>query len=139
MSSKRESVLSALHARLALRDPQIKVLRNAALPERIPGRGLVILRDGDPGEPEVTLSPLTYHWQHRAEIELFVRAGEAIFDALGQEIGQAIAADRTLGGLSEWVETEGLVPDVLPVEGAAPIEAATIAVIIHYSSDDPLS
>ncbi len=44
-------------------------LRGDVLPERVPSAGLLILRDGEPGDPEVTLSPLRYHYQHRAEIE----------------------------------------------------------------------
>ena len=35
----------------------------------MPSAGLLILRDGDPGDPEVTLSPLRHHSQHRAKIE----------------------------------------------------------------------
>ena len=57
MPSVRETVLAALHVRLqTLAGP---VLRGDVLPERIPTTGLIILRDGKPGEPEVTLSPLT--------------------------------------------------------------------------------
>ena len=61
----RETILSALHARLSALPAT--ALRGEVLPERIPPAGLLILRDGEPGEPEVTLSPLTYHYQHRAE------------------------------------------------------------------------
>lgn len=58
MTCKRETVLAALHTRLqTLAAP---VLRGDVLPERIPAIGLIILRDGKPGEPEVMLSPLTY-------------------------------------------------------------------------------
>ena len=58
MPSKREQVLAALFARL---DAELSatVRRNEALPERVPAEGLVILRDGDPGEPDVTLNPRT--------------------------------------------------------------------------------
>ena len=35
--------------------PGAKVLRNAILPEKMPAAGVVILRDGDPGPPEVWL------------------------------------------------------------------------------------
>ena len=54
------------------------------LPERVPSAGLLILRDGEPGEPEVTLSPLRYHYQHRAEIEAVVQGAtrDAAFDTL---------------------------------------------------------
>jgi hypothetical protein len=45
------------------------------LPERVPAAGLLILRDGETGEPEVTLSPLRYHDEHRAEIAAAVIAG----------------------------------------------------------------
>ncbi|MFN3616236.1 MAG: acyl-CoA transferase, partial [Rubrimonas sp.] len=65
MPTPRETILAALHARL-LALPAA-ALRGDVLPERLPAAGLLILRDGEPGEPEVTLSPLRYHYQHRAE------------------------------------------------------------------------
>ena len=100
----------------------------------------MILRDGEPGEPEVTLSPLTYHYRHRAEIEAVVQGADrdATFDALCASIGAVIAADRTLGGLCDWVEAEAPQPVDLPVEGAASLKAAVIPVILHYSTTDPL-
>jgi hypothetical protein len=52
----REAILQALFARLQT-IADATVLRNEALPERIPDGGLIILRDGDPGEPETLLSP----------------------------------------------------------------------------------
>ena len=67
MTTLRETILNALHARLSALSATN--LRGEVLPERMPAGGLLILRDGEPGEPEVTLSPLTYHYQHRAEIE----------------------------------------------------------------------
>ena len=67
MPTARETILAALHVRLSALPPT--ALRGEVLPERVPAEGLLILRDGDPGEPEVTLSPLRYHYQHRAEIE----------------------------------------------------------------------
>ena len=75
MPTPRETILTVLHARLSTLPA--KALRGEVLPERIPAaEGLLILRDGEPGEPEVTLSPLRYHYQHRAEIEAVVQ-GEA--------------------------------------------------------------
>lgn len=140
MPSKRETVLTALHLRLqSLAAP---VLRGDVLPERIPPAGLIILRDGKPGEPEVTLSPLTYFYEHRAELEVVIQAGtgrDALFDALTAEIGTALAADRTLGGLCDWVEAEAPEPVDLPIEGAAALKAAVIFVVLHYASPDPLT
>jgi len=71
MPTPRETILAALHTRLSALPAT--ALRGDVLPERIPATGLIILRDGNPGEPEVTLSPLTYFYQHRAELEVVVR------------------------------------------------------------------
>jgi hypothetical protein len=139
MPTPRETILTALHARLlALPAP---ALRGDVLPERVPAAGLLILRDGEPGEPEVTLSPLRYHYQHRAEIEAVVQGAtrDAGFDTICSSIGAAIAADRTLGGLCDWVEAEAPRPVDLAIEGAAGLKAAVIPVILHYSIADPLA
>jgi hypothetical protein len=59
MPIQRETILTAL-ADLLRTIPHVPVLRGEVLPERIPPAGLMILRDGPPpGEPGVTLSPLT--------------------------------------------------------------------------------
>ena len=139
MPTTRELVLTALQARLSTLPATI--LRSEVLPERLPPDGLLILRDGEPGEPEVTLSPLSYHYQHRAEIEAVVQGADrdAAFDTLCASIGTAIAADRTLGGLCDWVEAEAPRPVDLPVEGAASLKAAVIPVILHYTTTDPLA
>jgi len=140
MASKRELVLAALHARLS--ELAAPVLRGDVLPERIPATGLVILRDGKPGAPEVTLSPLTHFCDLRAELEVVIQLGSgrnALFDALTGAIGMVLAADRTLGGLCDWVEAEAPKPVDLPIEGAAALKAAVIIVVLHYASPDPLS
>jgi hypothetical protein len=140
MPSKRETILTALHLRLqTLAAP---VLRGEVLPERIPATGLVILRDGKPGDPEVTLSPLTYFYEHRAELEVVIQAGtgrDALFDALTASIGATLAVDRTLGGICDWVEAEAPEPVDLPIEGAAALKAAVIIVVLNYASPDPLT
>jgi hypothetical protein len=138
MSTPRELVLAALHALLGTLPAT--TLRGEVLPERVPSGGLLILRDGEPGEPEVTLSPLRYHYQHRAEIEAVVQGTgrDVAFDALCAGIGAAIAADRTLGGLCDWVEAEAPRAVDLAVEGAASLKAAVIPVVLHYSTADPL-
>jgi hypothetical protein len=139
MPTPRETILAALHARLqTLAAP---VLRGEVLPERIPGTGLIILRDGKPGEPEVTLSPLTYFYEHRAELEVVIQAGsgrDALFDALTADIGAVLTADRTLGGLCDWVEAEAPEPIDLPIEGASSLKAAVVPIILHYWLGDAL-
>ncbi len=139
MPTTRETILATLHARLQLL--AASVLRDEVLPERIPPAGLIIMRDGQPGEPEVTLSPLRYHYQHRAELEVIVQpAGNraTAFDMLIAAIGTALAADRTLGGLCGWVETEAPASVDLPVEGAVSLKAAVVTVVLHYTTADPL-
>ena len=139
MPTLRETILAALHTRLSALPAT--ALRGDPLPERVPPDGLLILRDGEPGEPEVTLSPLAYHYQHRTEIEAVVQGTDrdAAFDTLCASIGTTIAADRTLGGLCDWIEAEAPRPVDLPVEGAASLKAAVIPVILHYTTPDPLT
>lgn len=138
--TRREEVLKALHARLLGMTGGFTVLRNAVLPERIPEAGLVILRDGTPGSPEMTLSPLRYHWQHRAEIEVFLRGGglDNRFDTLTAAIGRVLITDRSLGGTCDWIEAEAPEPADLPVDGAGTIRAAVLIVTLHYTTADPL-
>lgn len=117
-------------------------LRGEVLPERVPSDGLLILRDGEPGEPEVTLSPLRYHYQHRAELEVVVQTPNrraSAFDSLITAIAAALEADRTLGGLCEWVEAEAPASVDLPTEGAAALKAAVITVVLHYTTTGPLA
>ena len=140
MPTPRETILTALHARLSTLPAT--ALRGEVLPERVPAAGLLILRDGEPGEPEVTLSPLRYHFQHRAELEVVIQAGTgraSAFDDLIAAIGAALEADRTLGGLCDWVEPEAPGSVDLPVEGAAALKAAVITVVLHYTTTGPLA
>ena len=140
MPTTRETVLAALQARL--QPLAALTLRDAVLPERVPTAGLIILRDGQPGEPEVTLSPLRYHYQHRAELEVVVQASNGratAFDSLIAAIGTALETDRTLGGLCDWVEPEAPASVDLPIEGAAALKAAVITVVLHYTTTGPLA
>jgi len=139
----RERVLAVLFSRLrAIQLATVK--RNEALPQAVPAGGLIILRDGDPGEPDVTLNPRTEFYSHRAEIEAFVTqptdgGGEAMLDALLSTIGAALAADRSLGGLAENLFWSAPETSVLAIEGAAPILAARLTVTIEYLVSDPLT
>ena len=136
----RETILTAL-ADLLRTVPHVPVLRGEVLPERAPAAGLMILRDGEPGEPGITLSPLRYHYQHRAEIEAIVQSPDrdAAFATLCASIGAVIAADRTLGGRCDWIEPEAPRPVDLPVEGAASLKVGVITIVLHYSTADPLA
>ena len=141
MPTTRETILTAL-AELLHTIPHVPVLRGEVLPERVPPAGLMILRDGNPGDPGVTLSPLVYHYQHRAELEVIVQSAtdrDTLLDALTAQIGAVIAADRTLGGLCDWVEPEAPEPVDLPVEGGTSLKAAVVPMLLHYATTDSLT
>ena len=138
MPTTRETILQALHA--LLQTQPAPVLRGEVLPERVPAVGLLILRDGDPGEPAVTLSPLRYHNQHRAEVEAVVQTGngrDAAFDTLAAGVGIALSADRTLGGLCDWVERKRRARSISRSTAQRP-EGGRDPDRLHYASVDPL-
>jgi hypothetical protein len=141
--SYMERVLKALVDAIEQAAPAgVTVLRNAMLPARIPPAGLIIVRDGTPGEPEALMSPPLYYYEHEAEVEIIVdrpaATQEAVFDALKQAVGAAIAADRTLGGLCDYVLGQAPAPILLPIDGGEGMKAATIPVVLMYGSPDPL-
>ena len=140
--SAREAALKALYAVLiGITGPT--VVRNEPETAKIPAGGLVVLRDGDPGEPDVLLSPTSYAYEHRAEVVVQIQDGDAAardaaMDTLLQSIGGAIAADETLGGTVDMATPGG--PELIDesVEGAATIKAALVPVYLEYTSSTPL-
>jgi hypothetical protein len=143
-ASRAEQILDALRALLET-VPDAAVGRNSVLPEKIPDGGLIILRDGDPGEPEQALGGFgSVYYQHAVEIELYVEEGEAAereaaFDALLQEIGAALKADPTLGGLAFGLTYGRPEPTIEAVAGAPAIKGATLTVSVDYETDAPLA
>jgi hypothetical protein len=143
-ASKAEQVLNALKALLGT-VPDAVVERNSVLPEKIPDGGLIILRDGDPGEPEQALGGFgSTYYQHTAEIELYVDEGDAAardasFDALLQQIGVALEADPTVGGVAFGMTYSRPESAIEPIAGAPAIKSATLSVTIDYETDAPLA
>ena len=141
--SQRENAVGALFAVLGQLSLGTTVKRNAALPERIADHAMAILRHGEMGEPEVSLSPLTYHWQHQVAIELFVADPDASerdarMDGLLVELAALIELDRTLGGFVEYAEIGPPKFDELAPDGTSGIKACLLPVVLHYSSPGPL-
>jgi hypothetical protein len=143
-ASRAEQILDALRALLET-VPDAAVGRNSVLPEKIPDGGLIILRDGDPGKPEQALGGFgSVYYQHAVEIEVYVEEGEAAereaaFDALLQEIGAALKADPTLGGLAFGLTYGRPEPTIEAVAGAPAIKGATLTVSVDYETDAPLA
>lgn len=144
--SKREAALKALFALITGLDyapltPDME--RNA--PERIKptSAGLLVLRDGDPGEPDVDLSPPAYHYRHAAELVVVVKdasqdARDSQLDGLLQVIGSALLADDTLGGVVEIVQAGEPVTNDDGEQGSVPIKSAVVPIYVEYTTYSPL-
>jgi hypothetical protein len=143
-ASKAEQVLEAMKALLET-VPGATVERNSVLPEKIPDGGLVILRDGDPGEPEQALGAFANaYYQHAFEIEVYIEEGDAaardaVFDDLLQQIGAALEFDPILGGLAFGLTYGRPETSIETVPGAPAIKTATLTVTVDYETDAPLS
>ncbi|MGE0108149.1 MAG: acyl-CoA transferase [Bdellovibrionales bacterium] len=138
----REAVLEALFAALqTISGP--KIMRNDPLPEKIPSEGFLILRDGDPGEPETLLSPLSYYWEHQASLEIFVQALDGdtrnqVMDGLFQKIATVLASDPTLGGLCDRITPLAPDTDTLAIEGAPSVHTAIVPIELVYTTASQL-
>jgi hypothetical protein len=143
-ASKAERVLDSIRALLEAM-PGATVERNSVLPEKVPAGGLIILRDGDPGEPERALGGFgSTYYQHAVEIEVYLEEGDAAardaaFDALLQQIGVALDAEPTLGGLAFGLTYGRPEPAIEAVSGAPAIKTATLTVTVDYETNAPLA
>lgn len=139
--TKREEVLKALFERLKILD--IPVKRNETLPQVISGNGLVIMRDGKQGEPEIILSPPICIFKHEAEVEVIVQAvkpedRDTKLDEILEQIGVLLSSDMTLHGLTDYIYPKP--PEIIDeyIEGAPTMKAAVIPVVLEYSTTNAL-
>jgi hypothetical protein len=143
-ASKAEQVLDALKDLLET-IPDAVVERNSVLPKKILDGGLIILRDGDPGELEQALGGFgNAYYQHAVEIEVYVEEGDgagrdAAFDAVLQKIGVALEADPALGGLAFGLTCGRPEASIEAIAGAPAIKSATLSVTVDYETGAPLS
>lgn len=114
-----------------------------AAPDRIGPLGRVIVRAGDPGDPEIDLSPITYNYDHTFELEIAAyqsssrTAAQAVDDMLGA-VATAIQANRTLGGLVDWLDAASPLTDDDYSEGAPVARRADATIVATYSTTRPL-
>ena len=145
--SVKETALTNLQTALAtITGPDVGD-RNRTIPwNAMPANGLVVLRDGDVGDPvEVTLSPTRYAYEHRAEVEVIVPGKtpalrDGNLDTVLTKIDTAVSADRTLSGAVDFVRT--MAPEQfedLVEEGAEDLRAAIVPIMLHYETTNPLS
>lgn len=140
--SKREDVLNALFEKLkALGVP---ICRNEVLPQKIPPEGMVFLRDGNMGEPEVLLSPPLFIYQHAVELEVIVQDAkpaerDVVLDQILVKIGGLLDDNPTLGGAVDYLHLGS--PDFIleAIEGASAFKAAVVPVVLEYASKTSLT
>ncbi len=143
--SKRHDVdraVLALVTRALLGNSVIGLEDGADRPRRTEDNDMAVVRDGELEEPDVDLSPPTWHWVHRVPIEL--RAYKQaiplrqVLDGMAAKVGAAVAADRFLGGLVSFLDVSGLDVEPLSSFGARSELGATFDVIATYSTNSPL-
>ena len=143
MPSTRESVILAVCALVQAALPQATHYRNEVKPRTIPDGGYVNVDDGTPGEPEVTLNPTTYIFEHEIPVEIAAKkkgqTAEARLDAMLRAIGTAVAADRTLGGLCDYLQVTAPDTEPLTSEGATVSRSAVLGIVAVYGTTDPLN
>lgn len=148
--SKRTDVLFALVACIRGVRPSAAVFGlngDEVLPSRIGAAGRVIVRSGDPGDPEVDLCPLHYWYTHAIPIEVALLpshplTGEEAIAAFLTQMEAAILADPTMGGLCEYVElTAPTTYDIATNERGASgfARGADFEVMAFYGTPSPLS
>lgn len=147
MASKREQMLQAVQALVQAALPNAKVRRNPSTPLRIEGLpgGAVDIYDGAPGDPEVDigLGEPVYNYSHRIPLVFggYVSASkspEEVLDDMFAAVGAAVRADRTLGGLVEYLQTEAPDTEALEIAGAAAGAEADAVIRADYCTRSPL-
>ncbi|MGN7613042.1 hypothetical protein ACQZV8_13265 [Magnetococcales bacterium HHB-1] len=142
--NSNEPVLQALFRQLKAVENEpvdgatVTVERNLAVPTKIPDGGLIILSDGDPGEPDTTLGNFTNQfYSHEAMVSIFTQQSdqEKRDQRFSEIIGwvlDALEKDRSLGGTVLGIGWR--LPDVeLNYQpGTVPIKHGTMTVLLEY-------
>ncbi|WP_242095422.1 hypothetical protein [Sphingomonas sp. CROZ-RG-20F-R02-07] len=137
-------MILALKALVAVALPDAKVRGfdvDSARPASIPAGGVVIGHPGAAGDPQIDLSPACYTYNHPITLEISpsVDADQAAaLDVMLGDLGRAIVADRTLGGLCIWLEAQAPDEDDTP-SGEGSQRWATFDIVASYSTTDPLN
>lgn len=114
--------------------------KDTTKPQRVGAGGHVIGHPGEPGEPEVDLSPLSYNYSHRLFLEVVGPDGQggAALDGMIETLGTAIAADPFLGGLCEFFSAEAPDRNDRTTEAVATTNWALVPLTAEYSTSNPL-
>jgi hypothetical protein len=135
--TKQKRVLLAVKALVEAALPLASVAgfdADAMKPQRVPANGIVIGHPGEPGDPDVDLSPLAFNYSHRLVLEV---AGPDI-DAMLEALATAVAADRSLGGLCDYFGAEAPDFNDRSTDAIATTNWATLPLVAEYSTDAAL-
>ena len=144
--TKRLDVIAAIAALATSAWPAATVLclaNDADMPQRISDEGLVIVREGDPGEAQIDLSPPTYNYEHLIPVELFAVASGVLsarqrVDQMVAAFSPVIAANRTLGGLVDYLDGTAPATGAIYQKGVEAAHGASVPLTASYSTTDPL-
>lgn len=145
--SKKLDILKAIKLLTAVAIPLAEVVGlngEEAPPARVPAGGRIVIRTGEPGEPEVDLSPLAYNWSHRIPIEFTAvetptLTSEEVLDDMLVRFGAATAGNRQLNGLCDWLAITAPGTEDIYTEGAQPPRVAELVLTANYVTDSELS
>lgn len=141
--TKQFDVLLAVKALVAAALPGVEIRgfdKDTSKPTRIGPNGCVIGHPGDPGEPEMDLSPPAWNYFHRLYLEVVGPSGEGgeVLDGMLQTLGQAIAADPFLGGLCSYFNAEAPDRNDRTTDLVATTNWAVVPLTAEYSTANPL-
>lgn len=105
-------------------------------PQKI-GRGIVVVRQGEPGEAQVVLSPRSYSYDHALSVEITAHSQDDIGTILGLIDGW-VEANRSLTGLTDWLEPTAPRQDVAETFGTAEHPYALFDIVASYTTPSPL-
>lgn len=144
--SKRTDVHAAAVALAEGACPDATVLgldHDAAKPSAIPPGGLIIVRRGTLNPTGTDLSPPSYHYNHEIPIEIIFHDGpdataDERVDAAMTAIGDAVLADRHLGGLVDWLDAVPPDVDDVVTKGGQTATGALTMLVASYATPFPL-
>lgn len=144
--SVRENAMDALQALLEIvaAGSSAKVLeRNSELSTRVPSYAAMVLRDGEPGEPEITIgAPAHYLWEHDCTVEILMQGHDAgsrqsMALALVDDIAAALLADPSLDGRLAHVRCKAPSLDHEAIDGGPGTITVTLPIMLQYTSTSP--
>lgn len=153
MPTKHERIAEAVRAAIAARvladvGPEVSVVRSAPEEHQIElaRRGVINIAEQDTVETDRVFGVTRRYFRAVLTAEVIVQGltpaeRDARLDAIYTAIGAAMAADRTLGGIADYVDVSGPGAPVNALwQGASNIKAGSIEIAVDYSTgEDNLS